>query len=398
MEIILDKERCTGCGKCIEACPFGALELQDNLPRSNEECRLCSLCVKACPEGALSLPEEVKKKRPIPETKDIWVFAEVRNGEIASVVYELLGKGRFLSEKLGQKLVAVLLGLNVEPLAQELIDYGADIVYLIEHPDLKEFNEKRYGTILINLLKTNYPNIFLAGATARGRSLIPQIAAALETGLTADCTGLDVDPETGLLLQTRPAFGGNIMATITCPDHRPQMATIRPHIFPRPQPLSGHKGRIIKLDIEEPLPSNLEVISFTKTEGEGPDLTEADIIIGVGRGIKGPENLKLIEKFAHLLGASIGGTRAVVDAGWLPARCQIGQTGLTVSPKLYIACGISGAIQHVVGIQSAKTIVAINKDPDAPIFNVADYGIVGDLFEVIPALIAEIKKRRGEEN
>ncbi|MCD6319323.1 MAG: electron transfer flavoprotein subunit alpha [Candidatus Desulfofervidaceae bacterium] len=399
MEIILDKEKCTGCGKCVESCPFGALELQNDLPKTNEECRLCGLCVKACPENALSLPEGAKKKKQrVKETRDIWVFAETRNGEIASVVYELLGKGRYLSEKLGQKLIAVLLGSGVEPQAQELLNYGADIVYVIDHPDLKEFNEKRYGAVLIDLLKTNCPHIFLAGATARGRSLIPQLAAALETGLTADCTALDVESETGLLLQTRPAFGGNIMATITCPDHRPQMATVRPHIFPKPQPLPGHKGKIIKVDIEKQLPDDLEVTSFIKTETEGPDLTEADIIIGVGRGIKGPENLKLIEKFAHLLGASIGGTRVVVDAGWLPARCQIGQTGLTVSPKLYIACGISGAIQHIVGIQSAKTIVAINKDPDAPIFNVADYGIVGDLFEVIPALMAEIKKRRGEEN
>jgi electron transfer flavoprotein alpha subunit len=392
MELLLNKDKCTGCGLCIDACPFGALIIKEDYPEITEECRLCGLCVKSCPEEALSLPKELKKKkRPVKKTRDIWIYAEHRDGELTNATFELLGKGRKLTDKLGQKLVVVLLGSQIENLAPKLIDYGADIVYIVDHPGLNTFNEKRYGAVLIRLLKKQCPNVFLAGATSRGRCLIPQVAAGLETGLTADCTGLDIDPEKGLLLQTRPAFGGNIMALITCPNYRPQMATVRPHIFPKPQPISGHKGKIMKLEMEDNLPNNVEVKSFVKIDTKGPDLTEADIIIGVGRGIKGPETLKMIEELASLLNASIGGTRAVVDAGWLPSRCQIGQTGLTVSPKLYIACGISGAIQHIVGIQSAKTIIAINKDPDAPIFKVANYGIVNDLFEFIPALIKKIK-------
>lgn len=395
MELLLDKGKCTGCGDCVDVCPFGAIVLKDKFPVVNEECRLCGLCVKACKEGAISLPEKIKKK-PTIKAKDVWIYAETKDGELATVVYELMGKGRELADKLGEKLIAILIGDKISHLAQTLISYGADIVYVAEHPSLSIFNEKRYGTVLIEILKNHCPNIFLAGATSRGRSLIPQIAASLETGLTADCTDLDVDIKKRLLLQTRPAFGGNIMATIACPEHRPQMATVRPHILPRPKPISNHKGKIINFPInEEKIPDIPEIISFVKTEVKGPNLTEADIIIGVGRGIKGPENLKLIEELATLLNAQIGASRAVVDAGWLPPRCQIGQTGLIVSPKLYIACGISGAIQHLVGIRSAKTIIAINKDPEAPIFNIANYGIIGDLFEVIPALIKEIKKARG---
>ncbi|CAD7770351.1 MAG: Caffeyl-CoA reductase-Etf complex subunit CarE [Candidatus Methanoperedenaceae archaeon GB50] len=398
MELILNKEKCNGCGACIDACPFSALIMKEGYPEATEECRLCGLCVNACPEEAISLPEELKKKkRPIKKARDVWVYAEHRDGKLARVSFELLGKGRELADKLGQKLVAILIGHQIETSASRLIDYGADIVYVMDHPDLATFNENKYGAVLIPLLKKHCPNIFLSAATTRGRSLIPQIAADLETGLTADCTGLDIDSKSGLLLQTRPAFGGNIMALITCPDHRPQMATVRPHIFPKPQPIPNHKGKIIRLEIENELPeNNVKVKSFIKTETKGPDLSEADVIIGVGRGIKGPENLKMMEELAYLLNASIGGSRAVVDAGWLPPRCQIGQTGVTVSPKIYIACGISGAIQHIVGIQSAKTIVAINKDPDAPIFNVANYGIVADLFEFIPKLIEEIKKGKGE--
>ncbi|HDD43392.1 MAG TPA: 4Fe-4S dicluster domain-containing protein, partial [Candidatus Desulfofervidus auxilii] len=229
MELLLDKGKCTGCGDCVDVCPFGAIVLKDKFPVVNEECRLCGLCVKACKEGAISLPEKIKKK-PTIKAKDIWIYAETKDGELATVVYELMGKGRELADKLGEKLIAILIGDKISHLAQTLISYGADIVYVAEHPSLSIFNEKRYGTVLIEILKNHCPNIFLAGATSRGRSLIPQIAASLETGLTADCTDLDVDIKKRLLLQTRPAFGGNIMATIACPEHRPQMATVRPHI------------------------------------------------------------------------------------------------------------------------------------------------------------------------
>ncbi len=395
MDIKIDLEKCTGCAECIEVCPFEALVLVDGKPQVNEACTLCGACAEVCDVGAISLPEMPKIKVDKGKTKDVWVCAEQRDGQLAQVVYELLGKARKLADALQQKLIAVLLGYRITSLAQELVKYGADKVYIIDHPLLKDFNESIYSSTLISLIRKSQPEVLLAGATARGRSLMPQISAALETGLTADCTGLAIDEKTGLLSQTRPAFGGNIMATITCPEKRPQMATVRPNVLPKPLANSGRQGEIVDVHFdEENTKSHVQVIKFIKEIGDTIDLAEADVIVSGGRGLKEAKNFKLIKELAKLLGGAVGATRAVVDAGWVTANFQIGQTGKTVNPKLYIACGISGAIQHIVGMQSSKVIVAINNDPNAPIFNIATYGIVRDLFEVIPAMIKEIKRRR----
>lgn len=395
MDINIDLEKCTGCAECIEVCPFEALVLVDGKPQANEACTLCGACAEVCDVGAISLPEMPKIKVDEGKTKDVWVCAEQRDGQLAQVVYELLGEARKLAGALQQKVIGVLLGYRITSLAQELIKYGADKVYIIDHPLLKDFNESIYSSTLISLIRKSQPEVLLAGATARGRSVMPQISAALETGLTADCTGLTIDEKTGLLLQTRPAFGGNIMATIACPEKRPQMATVRPNVLPKPLTNSGRQGEIVGVHFnEENTKSYVQVIKFIKEIEDSIDLAEADVIVAGGRGLKEAKNFKLIKDLAKLLGGAVGATRAVVDAGWVPANFQVGQTGKTVNPKLYIACGISGAIQHIVGMQSSKVIVAINNDPNAPIFNIATYGIVGDLFEVIPAMIKEIKRRR----
>ncbi|KPJ68835.1 MAG: electron transfer flavoprotein subunit alpha [Syntrophobacter sp. DG_60] len=395
MDIKIDLEKCTGCAECIEVCPFEALVLVDGKPQVNEACTICGACAEVCDVGAISLPEMPKIKVDKGKTKDVWVCAEQRDGQLAQVVYELLGEARKLADALQQKVIAVLLGYRITSLAQELVKYGADKVYIIDHPLLKDFNESIYSSTLISLIRKSQPEVLLAGATARGRSVMPQISAALETGLTADCTGLAIDEKTGLLLQTRPAFGGNIMATIACPEKRPQMATVRPNVLPKPLTNSGRQGEIVDVHFnEENTKSHVQVIKFIKEIEDSIDLAEADVIVAGGRGLKEAKNFKLIKELAKLLGGAVGATRAVVDAGWVPANFQVGQTGKTVNPKLYIACGISGAIQHIVGMQSSKVIVAINNDPNAPIFNIATYGIVVDLFEVIPAMIKEIKRRR----
>ena len=395
MGIKIDLEKCTGCGECIEVCLFEALTLVDGKPQVNEACTLCGTCAEACEVGAISLPEMPEVKVDKGKAKDIWICAEQRDGQLAQVVYELLGKARKLADVLKQKVIAVLLGHQVASSAQELIKYGADKVYIVDHPYLKDFNEGIYSSTLISLIKRGKPEVVLAGATARGRSIMPQIAASLETGLTADCTGLEIDEETGLLLQTRPAFGGNVMATITCPEKRPQMATVRPNVLPKPQVNLASQGEIVNVSFNEKnTESHVQVINFIKEIEDTMDLAEADVIVAGGRGLKEAKNFKLVKELANFLGGAVGATRPVVDAGWVHPNFQIGQTGKTVNPKLYIACGISGAIQHMVGMQSSKVIVAINNDPNAPIFNIATYGIVGDLFEVIPAMIKEIKNRR----
>ncbi|MCX7661051.1 MAG: electron transfer flavoprotein subunit alpha/FixB family protein, partial [Candidatus Omnitrophica bacterium] len=297
-----------------------------------------------------------------------------------------------LADKLNTKVGAVVLGYNILEKAKELIYYGADQVYLVEKEELKNFLDEPYTNILVKLIQKYKPEILLCGATTIGRSLISRVAVKIRAGLTADCTGLDIDSETGLLLQTRPAFGGNIMATIISPNHRPQMATVRHKVMPSAQINKQREGMIIKEEIESfDLNSRAKLIQIVKEETSLVNLAEADIIVSGGRGLGGKENFKLLEELAGVLGGAVGASRAAVDSGWIGYSHQVGQTGRTVSPKIYIACGISGQIQHLVGMQSSKIIVAINKDPDAPIFKIATYGIVGDLFEIVPALTKKLK-------
>lgn len=395
MAIRIDLEACSGCGLCVEACPYEALRLEAGKVRVGDGCNLCGACVETCPEGALALPEATAQPAAGRPPGGVWIVAEQRRGRLAPVSLELLGEGRRLADALGVPLSAVLLGHEVQELAPELVAHGADQVYLVDHPALAEFVEEPYALALTALARQQQPEIILAAATYQGRAYIPRVAAVLNTGLTADCTAFTIDPDTKLLQQTRPAFGGNIMATIITPRSFPQMATVRPRVMKALPRDPQRQGRILTVDLPELGGEFRSRFVATVAEiTETVSLAEAEVIVAGGRGLQDGKNFRLLEELAELLGGAVGATRAAVDAGWISYAHQIGQTGKTVSPRLYIAVGISGAAQHLVGMQSADLIVAINKDPQAPIFKVADIGLVGDLFEIVPALIREIKAQR----
>jgi len=400
MSIRVIEEKCTGCKLCVKVCPFDAIAVTKKLARIDiANCNLCGACVEAC-EGFAAI-ELVREETPIIDKtryRGVWVFAEQKEGRIANVTLELLCEGRKLADKLGEPLCAMLLGDQVAKVARDLVCFGADKVYLAQSPQLAVFIEDSFTEVTTGLVKEHKPNIVLLGATAIGRSLAPRVASRLETGLTADCTGLEIDPETRNLLQTRPAFGGNLMATIVCPNHRPQMASVRPKVFNRPQRDELRIGRIVGYDYKNhSLVQRAQLLAVVKESAKTAGIAEAEIIVAGGLGLGNAGNFEIIENLAQALGGGVGASRGAVDAGWAPYSHQVGQTGKTIRPKLYIACGISGAIQHLVGMQSSEIIVAINKDPKAPIFNVADYSIVGNVLEVVPALTEEIKKVRTED-
>ena len=326
------------------------------------------------------------------EAKNLWVFVETEEGKAKNVAFELLTTGRALADDMGQKLVAVVLGDGVDAAAKQAIAYGADQAILVQGEEYRTYNTDAETYAMCALIEKYQPAAVLYGATVNGRDLAPRVAAKLATGLTADCTGLEIDGETGNLISTRPAFGGNLMASIVCPDHRPQMSTVRPGVFKKGEPDESRTGEIITEDIHAPAEDiRVKLLDRVKEVAEAVNLEEAEIIVAGGRGLKEEKNFALIQQLADVLGATVGASRAVVDSGWIPHAHQVGQTGKTVAPKLYFAIGISGAIQHLAGMTGSDTIVAINKDPDAPIFDVADYAIVGDLFEVVPPLIDALK-------
>ncbi len=392
--LIIEKNKCTGCGKCVPSCPFDALKMTDKKAVVNENCTFCGACIDICPFSAIFIEEKEKKSIDHSLYKGILVVGELSHDGLHDVTLELLGEGRRLADKRNTYLDVVLLGSEVAGFSDKLVAHGADRVFLAQADYLSDFNEKTYTDILENLVHSEKPEIILTGATVRGRSLIPRLAVRVETGLTADCTELAIDDETGNLLQTRPAFGGNIMATILCPDFRPQMATVRYRVMKPIEADNQRKGEVIELDLSKIEPDRrVRIIDSVTQLAEELSVVDADVIISGGRGMKGPENYDMLYKLASFFdNSTVGASRAAVDAGWISYPHQVGQTGKTVAPKLYIAVGISGAVQHIVGMQGAETIIAINKDPGAPIFNYAHYGIVGDLFEIVPELISQLSK------
>lgn len=394
MAVIIDKEECIGCSACISSCPFGAMVMEDGKACITDACTVCGACVDACPVGAITKEAQASSVKIDKEAyTDVWVFIEQVEGEIRNVSHELLGEGRKLADAKGQKLAGVLIGDGVEALAKQVFASGADKVYLIEAPELKQYSTDGYTAVFTDLINTYKPAVILIGATNDGRDLGPRVACRVGTGLTADCTDLGIDEQTGLVAWTRPAFGGNIMATILCPEHRPQMGTVRPKVFKRPEQDFARSGEIVRVASKvRSQDIRTKLLDFVKVCTTSCNLEEAEVIVSGGRGMCKPENFCLIEELANVLGGVVGASRAVVDAGWKPHFHQVGQTGKTVGPKVYFACGISGAIQHVAGMSSSDVVIAINKDADAPIFKVADYGVVGDVMEVLPALIEEFKK------
>jgi electron transfer flavoprotein alpha subunit len=392
----IDTDLCSGCESCVAVCPFAALTMAGGKPVVNDQCTLCGACAEICPEGAIRVPATTRSGGPDGAYRGVMIYAEQRLGRVAEVAFELLHKGRELAQTLGVPLLAALLGRDLDAGARELIRYGADRVYTVDDPRLEGFTDESYGEALTQIIRAVKPEILLAGATPIGRSFVPKTATQIGTGLTADCTELEIDPERRLLLQTRPAFGGNIMATIICPERRPQMATVRPKVLKKGPPLENPAGEIVPFAMDwTGISGKTRLLEIVEELSEKVRLAEADIIVSGGRGLQEAKHFALIRELAELLGGAVGASRGAVDSGWIPYAHQVGQTGKTVAPKLYVAIGVSGAVQHLVGMQSSETIVAVNSDPQAPIFDVATYGIVGDLFEVVPEMIRQLKAAAG---
>ncbi len=394
-------EKCIGCGACEAGCPVGAISTASGTAKIDYDvCIGCGACVGNCPCEAIEQDEAGAAEKNTAEEvgsseyKGVWVFAEQREGVLMPTVFELLGEGRKLADTLGVELSALLLGSGVKALADELGAYGADRVILADSALLSDYNTEAYAKVVCDLVRERRPEIMLIGATNIGRDLAPRLSARLYTGLTADCTALEIDPETKGLLQTRPAFGGNVMATIVTPNHRPQMSTVRPGVMKKAAYDPSHKAIIDRASFElSESDIHTKVIETVKSLKQTVNLVEAEVIVAGGRGVGSAEGFKLIEQLAEAMGGVVGASRAAVEAGYIGADHQVGQTGKTVRPKIYVACGISGAIQHLAGMQNSECIIAINKNADAPIFSAATYGIVGDLHKVIPMLIEELKAR-----
>jgi electron transfer flavoprotein alpha subunit len=395
MGITVDNNKCTGCALCEKACPFGAITVINKKAVIDlDKCTLCSSCAEACRKfEAIQIIRETTRTPDMEKYKGVWVFAEQKGGAVQPVVYELLGKARELADKLQVEVGCVLIGANVKDKARHIIHRGADVVYVADNSKLEHFLDEPYARILANLIRKHRPEILLVPATTIGRSVASRIAVQLRVGLTADCTQLDIEPEKKFLLQTRPAFGGNIMATVLSQYHRPQLATVRHKVLPESRADVSRTGRIVETDFDKSFfISRTQVLNVVQELVSTVNISEANVIVAGGRGLGSAENFSLLKELADVLGGTIGATRAVVDNGWIPYAFQIGQTGKTVCPNVYFACGISGQIQHLVGMQSSKIIIAINKDASAPIFEVANYGIVGDLFEVVPLLTKKFKE------
>jgi electron transfer flavoprotein alpha subunit len=392
--IKLITENCVACKKCIKVCPFGAIRLEGKTPVLNDQCTGCGACVDACLFDAIAL---TGKKSPgmknLAAYQGVWVIAEQRGGTIQQVTLELLGKAIELAQQRSTTVAAVVLGGDITECSALLFRHGADRVFIADSPFLLRYRTLPYARIIAELIVTHKPEIVLFGATTMGRDLAPRVANKLGTGLTADCTGLAISSDDGSLLQTRPAFGGNIMATIACPGHRPQMATVRPGVM-QSICTPERTGEFVHVEVKEkPGDSLVEILKTMKKQRSTVELEKAQIIVSGGRGLGAPENFKLVTKLARALDAEVGASRAVVDLGWINRDHQVGQTGKTVRPRLYIACGISGAVQHLAGMQSSDIIVAINRDPQAPIVSAAHFSLIGDLHQIIPKIINQLQNK-----
>ncbi len=391
MAVHVINDKCKGCSICIKNCPFNAITMENKLAVIGSACTGCGVCVDKCPFKAIEKTEEIREEKDLSAYKGVWVFAEQREGKIMPVVIELLGEGKKLAMEVGCELCAILCGHNIDGLTDELFAYGADKVYVADAKELEHYTTDGYTNVIFDAIEQYKPEIVLLGATHIGRDLGPCLAVKANTGLTADCTKLEIDPADKKIMQTRPAFGGNLMATIICPNHRPQMSTVRPGVMEKASYAPGKKGEVITLNHTfQEGDIRTKVIDIVKTVKEMIALTDAEVIVAGGMGLGKSDGFALLKKLADKFGGSVAASRAAVDAGWIDHAYQVGQTGTTVKPKIYIACGISGAIQHVAGMQNSEQIIAINTSETAPIFEVADYGIVGDLYKVIPALMEEL--------
>jgi len=411
---IITREQCIGCEQCVAICPVGAISMDPSgiAVVDLDKCDGCAKCPPVCPSLAIAMTgtaesrkSKVESREPAPTLEsrisdiapapEVWVFVEHTEGRPAPVSWELLGKGRELATALAGRVCSVLLGHNVDHLVAEASAYGADKVYLIDDPVLAHYRTQPYLHGAIGLVQKHSPQVMLLGASTMGRDLAGAVATSLRTGLTADCTGLAIDPQSKLLEQTRPAYGGNIMATILCEQRRPQMATVRPRVMEMPPRDDSRTAEVVREELglaeHDVLVRVLEYVREQDTSEVR--IEDASILVSGGRGLGGPDGFRMLAELADALGGTVSGSRAAVDHGWISQSKQVGQTGKTVRPRLYIACGISGAIQHLVGMETSDVIVAINRDPNAPIFNVATYGIVGDLYEVVPALTRAARAR-----
>lgn len=386
----IDYVNCTLCGKCVEACPFDAIRIVDEQVKITSACKACNVCVKTCPEDAIEKIEKELVQVDKSAYNDVMIFAEQLDGELHPVTYELMGKGRELADKLNQELHVVLLGDNVKEVAEDIRFYGADKVFVYDDKELHHFEVERYTEVVEDIVKRTSPTILLMGGTSVGRSLAPRVASRIVTGLTADCTILDVKENTDLL-QTRPAFGGNIMARIMTTRHRPQMATMRYKVMEPAARLDEPTGEVVDCEIPSAIYDKPAKIIDVHKKPKTESIVEADVIVCAGRGFANEEDLEMAYELADLLGGMVGTTRPLIEKGWTTHKQQIGLSGRTVRPKLLIAAGISGAVQWTAGMGNSEHVFAINKDPDASIFDVAHYGLVGDLYEIIPRLIENIK-------
>ena len=391
--------KCIGCNKCVPVCPFAAINMIDKKATMNEACTLCGACVQVCPVNAITITREEASSRDFSGYKGVWVYVELtetgdrsHQKKIKPVTFELLAAGRRLADELGEDLCAVLLCDKNHNYEKELGAHGADKVYMVEHEELYEYNTDIFSTVIVALVTRHKPSSMLYGATIQGRDLAPRVASALYVGLTADCTALAI--KDGLLLQSRPAFGGNIMADILAPNSRPQMSTVRPNVMKAGEPVLGRTAVVVRETAK--LDKSLRRVKVLERKIEhdagAVKIENANIIVSGGRGMKTKDKFRQLDELAKLLGGVVGASRAAVDLGFKEKTHQVGQSGTTVSPKLYLAFGISGAVQHIVGMKASDVIVAVNKDPNAPIFNVAKYGIVGDIQEIVPKLIEALKK------